>query len=247
MKENVHTSEKMNRNRKGAIWVSAVIYVLVGIIVLTVVIEAGIPFIKGLQERSHVTQARNTFSALDQQIQDVAKEGQGSQRIIPLEVSEGTVKVEDNKLRWKIETSSKVLEPRTRIELGNLVIASDVDVSAADASGFHIIQNSRILANFTKFGSKANFSSINTSSLLNYVEFKDTSSKTTGTFTFFINQNASSASGTGYTELLQTGSGLASATLKAHVNSTIYEYDLLLSLDSKADFLRGQIENFRVK
>ncbi|MBI2141110.1 hypothetical protein HYU16_01665 [Candidatus Woesearchaeota archaeon] len=234
-------------DKKGAIWVSAVIYVLIGVIVLTVVIEAGIPFIKGLQERSHVSRARNTFSALDQQIQDVAKEGQGSQRIIPLEVSEGTVKVEDNKLRWKIETTSKVLEPRTRVELGNLVVASDVDVSAADESGFHIIQNSRILANFTKFGSKTSFSSINTSSLLNYIEFKDTGSKTTGTFTFFINQNASSVSGTGYTELLQTGTGLASATLKAHVNSTIYEYDLLLSLDSKADFLRGQIENFRVK
>lgn len=234
-------------NKRGAIWVSAVIYVLVGIIVLTVVIEAGIPFIKSLQERSNVNRARNTLSGIDQQIQDTAKEGQGSQRVIPLDVSEGTVKVEDNKLRWKIETSSKVLEPRTRIELGNLVIASDVDVSAADQSGFHIVQNSRILANFTMFGSKTNFSGINTSSLLNYIEFKDTGSKTTGTFTFFINQNASSISGTGYTELLQTGTGLASATLKAHVNSTIYEYDLLLSLDSKADFLRAQIENFRVK
>ena len=233
--------------KKGAIWVSAVIYVLIGIIVLTIVIEAGVPFINGLREKSNVNRARNTFSALDQQIQDVAKEGQGSQRIIPLEVSEGTVRVEDNKLRWKIETRSKVLEPRTRVELGNLVIASDVDVSAADYSSFHIIKNSRILANFTKFGSKANFSNINTSSLLNYIEFKDTGSKTTGAFTFFINQNSNSVSGTGYTELLQTGTGLASATLKAHVNSTLYEYDLLLSLDSKADFLRAQIENFRAK
>lgn len=234
-------------NRKGAIWVSAVIYVLIGVIVLTIVIEAGIPFIKSLQERSNVNRARNTFSTLDQQIQEVAKEGQGSQRIVPLEISEGTVRVEDNKLRWKIETSSKVLEPRTRIELGNLVIASDVDVSATETGSFHIMQNSRVLVNFTRFGSKDSHVPINTSSLINYVEFKDTGTKTTGTFTFFINQNSSSTTGLGYTELLQTGSGLASATLKAHVNSTIYEYDLLLSLDSKADFLRATIENFKVK
>lgn len=234
-------------SKKGAVWVSAVIYVLVGIIVLTVVIEAGIPFIKSLQERSNVNRARNTFSSLDQQIQDVAKEGQGSQRIVPLEVSEGSVKVEDGRLRWKIETNSKVLEPRTRIELGNLVIASDVDVSAADFTNFHVLQNSRILVNFSRYGSKDNHTSINTSSLINYIRFEGTGSQTTGAFTFFINQNASSTTGTGYTELQDTGTGLASATLKAYVNSSVYDYDLLLTLDSKADFLRAQIENFRVK
>lgn len=236
-----------NRNKKGAIWVSAVIYVLIGVVVLTIVIEAGVPLIKKLQERSDVNRARNTFTAIDQQIQEVAKEGQGSQRVVPLEVSEGTVRVEDNKLRWKIETTSKIIEPKTRIELGNLVIASDVDVSAAEHASSFIIQNSKILVNFTKFGSQSNQTTVNTSAMINYVTFKDTGSSTTGTFTFFINQNGSSANGTGYSELLQTGTGLASATLKTHVNSTIYDYDLLLSLDSKADFIRATIENFKVK
>lgn len=237
----------MHRNSKGAIWVSAVIYVLVGIIVLTIVIEAGLPLIKGVRERSDVNRARNTFAALDQQIQELSREGQGSQRVVSLDVSEGTVKVEDGKLRWKIETDSKVLEPRTRVELGNLVIASDVDVSAADHASSHILQNSRILVNFTRFGSSSNRTSLNTSSLISFVEFKDTGARTTGVFTFFINQNASSTNGTGYTELLQAGTGLTSATLKAYVNSSVYEYDLLLTLDSKADFLRAEIENFRVK
>lgn len=235
------------RSKKGEIWVSAVIYVLVGIVILTIVLEAGIPFIKGLQERSNVNRARNTMVSIDQNIQDVAKEGQGSQRIVPMEIPEGTVNVEDNKLRWKIETASKVIEPRTRVELGNLVIASDVEVSAADYPGFHVIENSRILVNFTSFGSSANKTSINTSSLINYITFKDTGTQTSGIFTFFVNQNASTTAGTGYTELLQKGSGLSSSTLKASVNSTIYEYDLLLTLDSGADFLRATIENFRVK
>ncbi len=238
---------RLASSRKGSIWVSAVIYVLVGIVVLAIVIEGGVPLIKSLQERSNVNRARNTFSALDQQIVDVAKEGQGSQRVIPLEISEGTVRVEDGKLRWKIETNSKVLEPRTRVELGNLVIASDVDVSSSDQGSFHIMQNSKIKVNFTKFGSKGNQSSINTSSLINNIEFKDNGAQTTGAFTFFINQNSSSTNGTGYSELQQTGSGLASATLKAYVNSSVYQYDLLLTLDSKADFLRATIENFKVK
>ena len=233
--------------KKGAIWVSAVIYVLVGIVVLTIVLEAGIPFIKGLQEKSNVNRARNTLTALDQNIQDVAKEGQGSQRIVPIDVSDGTINVQDNKIRWKIETNSKVVEPRSRVELGNLVIASDVDVNAVDYPGFHVLENSRILVNFTRFGSKANHSSINTTSLINYIQFKDSGDKTSGVFTFFINKNASSSVGTGYTELLQAGSGLAGGTLHAFVNTTIYQYDLMLTLDSKADFLRASIENFREK
>ena len=241
----VHKSDSLGK--KGAIWVSAVIYVLIGVVVLTVVIEAGVPLIKKLQERSDVNRARNTFTAIDQQIQEVAKEGQGSQRVVPLEISEGTVRVEDNKLRWKIETTSKIIEPKTRVELGNLVIASDVDVSAAEHASSFIIQNSKILVNFTKLGSQSNQTTVNTSALMNYVTFKDTGASTTGTFTFFINQNSSSTTGTGYTELLQSGTGLASATLKTHVNSTIYDYDLLLSLDSKADFIRATIENFKVK
>ncbi len=236
-----------NRNRKGEIWVSAVIYVLVGVIVLTIVIQAGIPLIKKLQERNSVNQARNTFTALDQQIQEIAKEGQGSQRVVPLDISEGTVKVEDSKLRWKIETSSKIIEPKTRVELGNLIIASDVDVSAVDYPSSYIIQNSRVLVNFTKFGSQSNQTTVNTSALINYVTFKDTGASTAGTFTFFINQDPSTTNGTGYNELLQSGTGLASVTLTTHVNSTIYDYDLLLSLDSKADFLRATIENFKVK
>ncbi|HIG98047.1 TPA: hypothetical protein HA231_01330 [Candidatus Woesearchaeota archaeon] len=233
--------------KRGAIWVSAVIYVLIGVVVLTIVIEAGIPLIRSLQERGNVNRARNTFTAIDGQIVEVAREGQGSQRVVPLEVSEGTVKVEDGRLRWKIETTSKVMEPRTRVDLGNLVIASDVDVSASDHVSSHILQNSRVLVNFTRFGSSANHSAINTSSLINYVQFKDTGAVTSGTFTFFINQNASTTYGTGYTELLQAGTGLTSATLKAFVNSTLYEYSILLTLDSKADFIRAEIEDFRVK
>ena len=230
-------------NKRGAIWISAVIYALVAVTALIIVLEAGLPFIKSLQERSAVSRARSVISSTDQQIVEVAREGQGSQRVVPFEVADGEVKVENNMLTWKIETASKILEPRTRVDFGNIKIASDIDVSSINLVSNTIIQNSRILANFTKLGSKTNWTSINTSGLINFIEFKATGAKTNGTFSFFLNQNSSSAVGTGYTELLQEGNALASATLKAHVNSTIYDYDLLFTLDSKADFLRVEVEN----
>ena len=84
---------------------------------------------------------------------------------------------------------------------------------------------------------------INTSQLINYIAFKDSNAQTNGTFTFFVN-DSSSITGNGYTELKNTGSGLTAATVLAHINNSAMEYDLELTLESKADFLRAALLNF---
>ena len=126
------------RGRKGAIWVSVVIYVMVAVIVMVIVLEAGLPLIKGITEKNAFNKIRNTLVVLDKQIQQVASEGQGSQRVIPVEITDGELTVSDQKLRWKLETGAKLVEPRSRFELGNLVIASDVDVTAAAVDSYFI-------------------------------------------------------------------------------------------------------------
>ncbi len=232
--------------RKGAIWISAVLYVLIAVVIMIIVLEAGLPLIKSLNEKSAFTRIRDTLVSLDKQIQQVASEGQGSQRIIPLEITDGEFKVEEQKIRWKLETDSKIVESKTRVELGNLVVASGVDVSASSIGDYFIVENSRISVNFSKIGSQSNFSDINTSAIINNILFKDSSAVTTGTFTFFVN-DSSSLSGNGYTILENTGSGLTSASVRAHVNNSAMAYDVVLTLDSKADFLRANIENFGMK
>src|SRR3989338_8258952 len=127
------------RGRKGAIWVSVVIYVMVAVIVMVIVLEAGLPLIKGITEKNAFNKIRNTLVVLDKQIQQVASEGQGSQRVIPVEITDGELTVSDQKLRWKLETGAKLVEPRSRFELGNLVIASDVDVTAAAVDSYFIV------------------------------------------------------------------------------------------------------------
>ncbi|MBI2136950.1 hypothetical protein HYU12_00345 [Candidatus Woesearchaeota archaeon] len=234
------------KQRKGAIWVSAVIYVMIAVVVLAIVLEGGLPLIKGLNEKNAFTKVQNLLVSLDKQIQQIASEGQGSQRVIPLEITDGELKIEDQKLRWKLETESKLIEPNTRVEQGNLVIATGVDVTATTEGNFFIIENSRIKANFSKIGTSDNYSAINTSGIINSIYYKDSSATTNGTFTFFIN-DSSSITGNGYTKLEQTGSGLTSASLKAHINNSNMEYNLLLTLDSKADFLQVAVRNFQKK
>ncbi len=236
----------MLSSRKGAIWISAVLYVLIAVVIMVIVLEAGLPLIKSLNEKSSFTRIRDTLVGLDRQIQQVASEGQGSQRIIPLEVTDGEFRIEQQKIRWKLETDSKIVEPKTRIELGNLVVASGVDVTASNVGDFFIVENSRIRANFSRIGSASNYSSINTSAIINNVIFKDSSAQTAGTFTFFVN-DSNSLAGNGYTSLEDAGSGLTSASVRAHVNNSAMAYDIVLTLDSKADFLRAAIENFARK
>ncbi len=238
---------KRKLGKRAEIWVSAVLYVLIVVTVVVIVLNAGLPFIDSLRERSSVTKARDTLSALDQHIEDIAAEGQGSQRVVPIEVGEGTLRVVDNKLQWEIETKSKIIEPGSKIDLGNLVISSDVDVSAKEVGRFFVLQNSRISANFSKLGSETNFSAINTSSILNSLTFRDNSAKTNGTFVFRVAGNSSTETGTGYTKLKETGEGLVSGAVLAHVNSTAYEYDLEFTLASKADFIKTELKNVRAK
>ncbi|MAG16140.1 hypothetical protein CMO88_03700 [Candidatus Woesearchaeota archaeon] len=236
----------MRSNKKGVIWVSTVIYVMIAIVVMVIVLEAGLPLIKGITEKSAFNKIRDTLVLLDKQIQQVASEGQGSQRVIPIEITDGELSVKNQKLRWKLETGTQLIDSRTRTELGNLVIASGVDVDAELVADYFIVQNSRIKINFSKIGSSSNFTRINTSTIINNIFFKDSNVQTNGTFTFFVN-DSSSINGTGYTSLEDEGTSLTSASVKAHVNNSLVEYDLILTLDSKTDFFRAAIENYKQK
>ena len=233
-------------DKKGAIWISAVIYVIVVVVIMIIVLEAGLPLIEGLTEKNAFNKIRNTVVALDKQIQQIASEGQGSQRVIPIEITDGELKITDQRLRWKLETDSQLVEPKSRVELGNMVIASGIDVTARSVDSYFIVENSRIRINFSKIGASNNFSDINTSGIINDIFYKDNDARTNGTFTFYVN-DSSSLTGTGYTKLEDEGTSLTTAAVRAHINNSAMQYDIVMTLDSKADFFRARIENFEQK
>ncbi|MFH1182624.1 MAG: hypothetical protein V1702_06725 [Candidatus Woesearchaeota archaeon] len=235
----------MQMKKKGDIWISAVLYVMIAVAVTVIVLEAGLPALRGLREKNAFAGIKDSAVALDKNILDIASEGQGSQRVIPVDVTDGEIRFEDDQLRWKLETQSKIVEPRTRQEQGNLIIASDVDVSCSETSSYDIMQNRYILANFTRYGSETNWTSIDSSALLNYVEFKDTNVRTEGVFSFTLNGTSQPA--TGYTELETLGTGLTSGIFTTHMNTTSFEYDIVFTLESKADFLKVSVENLITK
>ena len=73
--------------KKGQIWISAVLYVLVIVALIIIVLEAGLPLLGRLKEKNSFNRVKDTLTALDSNIRQIAGEGQGSQRIVPVAVS----------------------------------------------------------------------------------------------------------------------------------------------------------------
>src|SRR3989338_6187284 len=235
---------KIINKRKADIWISTIIYILIVVAVVVIVLQAGVPMFNKLKEKAVFTKGEDNIQALNQHLGDVASEGTGSQRIVPVEFSEGTFSINPGSVMWELKTTSKIIEPRTKIEKGNLIVSSGINVNARDAGGSFIVENPILLVNFSKTGNDANWSSINTNSLVNYIEFKANNARPDGTFNFMIGNDQNSAVGAGYSRLLQAGSRLSSSGVLVHINSTDYEYDFEIVLESDADFLKTNIVKF---
>jgi len=237
-------------SKRGQLWISAVLYVLIVVVVIVIVMEALTPVIENLKDKAVFNRVRDTFLSINQYIRDVSSEGKGSQRTIPVEIQKGRLAVEDNEIKWSLGTESSILEPRTQVELGNLIIVSngDVDAYETNASTF-VLKNSRVLFEFYKYGSLLNFTnqtnssgtivSFTGSTIIKRTSFLRGGNEynVTPSYSFFVPPDTATTAIKGYTLLPRTGSDLGKANVIAHVNSTSYEYDLVFTLESQADYL----------
>lgn len=237
----------MRRHRKSQTWISAVLYVMIMVTAIVIVLQIGLPLLNKLRYKTMTARQEDFMNSLDQHVVDIANEGAGSQRVIPLELNDGEFVVLSDRLYWQLKTKSKLVEQRSYIEKGNLVVSSNVDVYAAEDSNSYILRNTHLLVNFSKYGSGTNWTNLNTSGIINNIVFRKTDSVIPGNFNFTVGGNSTSSSGNGYTKLDRTGTNIDAASVTAHINSSPYEYDLVFTLDSQADFVRTELKNIRVK
>jgi hypothetical protein len=147
-----------------------------------------------------------------------------------------------------MESKSKIVEPRTDISFGDVVIASNVEVTAKDHGTYYSLENSRILVNISKNGTADSMVSLSTSDLIRSFKLKDPVTVLTGAFTFTVGPTTCGTTGFGFTELVPSGNhsdlGDAKVILHMNPNATSCSYDLELSLESEADFLKVDVKNF---
>ncbi len=107
--------------KKGQIWISAVLYIALGVVAITIVLSAGVPVINKIKDKNVIIQTRDIFLTLDNIIREVRDEGPGSRRIIePFTIKGGSlfIKPEENKILWEMKTATVFTEPcgKTRLE-----------------------------------------------------------------------------------------------------------------------------------
>lgn len=75
--------------KKGQIWISAALYIALGIIVITVVLTSGLPLINKIQAKNTLLQSKKVMYDLDNTAREVMLQGAGSKQKIYVEIKKG--------------------------------------------------------------------------------------------------------------------------------------------------------------
>ena len=109
-------------NSKGGIWISAILYFAMGVILLTIILAAGLPTITKMKDSYTVRQTKDLMITLDDNIRTIAHEGPGSQRTVTIDIGRGDFVIDpDNDLIiWDIQSSAILSEIDVTVREGNL-------------------------------------------------------------------------------------------------------------------------------
>ena len=224
---------------------SMAILFLIAVVAFAIVLGIGIPIIDASKQRATFKDAENVAKLLDNAIRQVASEGKGTVRVIEFTSPEFASLPEEDALEFKIIAGSELLEHLTRRFAGNILYISGSDVSCT-SNGNITMENNRIQAVFQKIPKTSPYSNMDTARNILSIKQKDSSTTVSiANSSIVIDDNQSSASGNGYSELLRSGSSLPACTAHFFINSTSSDYDVFYTLYSGADFLVMDVRNVR--
>lgn len=110
-------------NKKADIWVSAVLYIALGVIVITLILAAGVPLINKMRDKNTLSQTKLVMAAINDNIKLVSNEGPGSRRVLsPLNIDTGELTIDPNDIYWTMLTKNKLMEPGINFTEGSLII-----------------------------------------------------------------------------------------------------------------------------
>ena len=118
-------------NKKGAaVWVSAVLYFGLGIILLTLILSAGLPTINKIRDKNVISQTKEVFHSMDAAIREVVRQGPGSQRVLHVELKRGAFNLDAQNeiITWNYTSKVAISEPGNSVSEGNLKLLTEESV-----------------------------------------------------------------------------------------------------------------------
>jgi len=106
--------------RKGAIWVSTVLYILISLAIIALVLVSVQPVINKNTDKAIIEQSKQVLDSLDETIDKVSNLGEGTQFEVEITIKKGQLIIdsEENFVSWLLEDSSYMYsEPNQEIVL----------------------------------------------------------------------------------------------------------------------------------
>lgn len=234
---------------KGISLISGVIFLAVTLVAVFIVYEAAVPVVNKMRDAVYIQNMRDALVRLDEAIRQVASEGRNSRRSVSMHIDAGKLVVNgtDDVIYWEYETDTPVISPRTYQKFGNLILGSNLNTKAYEGNytlispeiECYIMENEYLKVYVRKVGSASSHASYYTNQTLVGIYNKDLDVwlNNTGFLEISVDNETTSKSGTGYTQLLDTSNYLPYATVMAFMNSSYLEYFINFTLESGADFI----------
>src|SRR3989344_2178768 len=217
---------------------SVVVLIMIAVISIGIALSIGRPIIDGTVKTADIKNAQDDLQTIDDYIRNVVREGKDAVRIFKFSSPKDFKSVPG-------EDAIQIVEYFTRSISGNIVFISGNDVNCVQKDGNGddvddlVAENSRITAVFKKVSS----GTLKTDLLITRLVDK-TNNVTVfiGNSSVVINEDYSTATGTGYTEISNAGTNLPVCQIHAFVNSTL-DYDIYYKLYAGADFIVMEVRN----
>jgi hypothetical protein len=226
--------------KKAISLISAVLLIGITISVIAIVYQAGMPIIEKMQASAATESIKSSFVELNERIQRVASETNGSRRTMSFRIEPGDLIVNDTEdvVYWILDTEAVIFSPRTASYYGNLIFGSNLETKAyeEDYSGTdcYVLENEHIKTYFKKLGSPSSLVGYSTHELLVAVYQKDLDKWLDASLEISVDDG--SINGVGYTALERSGNALPYGKVSAYMSSSA-EYYINFTLESGADFI----------
>lgn len=237
-------------DRKGISIMSGVIFLAFTAAAVMIVYEMGMPVVEKMQASAIIDRMRTTFAQLDDVIQEVAAEGKGSKRTVNMRVDLGKITFNESEdtVKWEIDTAAPIISPRTKQQWGNVIIGSNLDVSANQSTygggDVFLLRNQHLEVYINKTGTSSAYAGLGTNGLLLAIYNKDLDQwiSSPGFLEITIDYNNLSITGDGYTSLTETGNYLPYGEVTAYMESDYgFNYYVYFVLEAGADFLQIKV------
>lgn len=113
-------------DKKADIWISAILYLGLGIIILSLILAVGVPVVNKIRDKNIAIDTENLMLSLDNQIRAVYSEGPGSRRPFKFEIRKGSLNIndDDETISWEFETSALLSQPGAKVDKGSLLLTT---------------------------------------------------------------------------------------------------------------------------